>query len=293
MAKGLGITGILNKESLAITKATHTVRYISTVKLQEHTKNRHYVPARIEVLARSIEDRGLQSPIVVAQTGIDAYVVISGHRRLAAYRFLAAEGKGEYETIPAIVREHLDEDLIEEDMIDGNLFTEMPTPAELAQQLARKKELLQRRKASGEKIPGKLLDIIAKELGINSEAARRMDTINRRAIPEVQEEFAAGNLSLHEAYQAARYEPEEQQKLLKQRQSGEIDHIYSLMEDGSPINVLQYRAKVPIVWLFREPVSGRAQRKGISPRASLRSWSIRVSLNFPAVSPVINTGIST
>lgn len=226
MAKGLGISGILNKESVAAATGTHTVAYLDITKIHEHQKNRQYDPKRIEALASSIEDRGLQSPIVVAETGLDSYIVISGHRRLAAYRLLAAEGKDGYAVIPSIVRAGLAEDLIEEDLITGNLFTEMPSPAELAQQLARMKELLKRRKAAGENIPGKLLDIIAEELGINSEAARRMDTINRRAIPDVQEEFAAGKLSLHEAYQAARQQPEKQQKLLAKRQAGEIEHMY-------------------------------------------------------------------
>lgn len=113
-----------------------------------------------------------------------------------------------------------------EDLIDGNLFTEMPSAAELAQQLERKKELLQRRKADGEIIPGRLLDIIAKELGINAEAARRMDTINRRAIEPVKEQFQSGNLSLREAFKTSQRAPEEQKALIDQKLSGKVSHLF-------------------------------------------------------------------
>lgn len=232
MAKGLGIGSILNAASVAQATGTHTVTYIDIDKIHDHHHNRQYDPRKIELLARDIEDMGLQSPIVVASDGDGAYVAVSGHRRLAAFRLLAAEGKEKYKVIPAIYRPGLSEKQIEEMLIDGNLFTEMPTSGELAAQLAYKKERLQERKAGGEKLPGKMLELLAGELGINPEAARRMDRVNRTAIPEVQEAFAAGDLSLHEAYQAAKETPEEQAKLLRERQSGEIAHMYQMKKQG-------------------------------------------------------------
>lgn len=227
MAKGLGINGVLNKESLATVKGTHKVIQIETTSVRAHEKNRRYDPDKIEALARSIEDHGLQQPIIVVpDASPNRYIVVSGHRRHAAYTLLLSEGKSAYQFIPAIVREDLSEDRIEEDLIDGNLFTEMPSPPELAQQLARKKELMQKRKAAGEHIPGKLLEIIAAELGINPEAARRMDTINRRAIPEVRQEFENGNMSLREAFKTAQRPPEEQTLMVGQKKSGECSTLF-------------------------------------------------------------------
>lgn len=243
MAKGLGISGILNPESIAQARGTHTVSYIGIDKIRAHDKNRHYDEKKVELLARDIEDIGLQSPIVVAATGNDRYVVISGHRRLAAFRLLAAEGKEQFGVIPAICRTGLTAAAVEEMLYDGNLFTEMPTDGELAAQLAWKKQRLLERKAAGEKIGGKMLELISEELGIKAEAARRMDRVNRTAIPEVQKEFAAGSISLHEAYQTARQPPDKQQELLKKRRSGEIAHMY---EDDKGVNLHPETAAIDI-----------------------------------------------
>ena len=180
---------------------------------------------------------------MVAATGNDRYVVISGHRRLAAFRLLAAEGKAQFGVIPAICRTGLTAAAVEEMLYDGNLFTEMPTDGELAAQLAWKKQRLLERKAAGEKIGGKMLELIAEELGIKAEAARRMDRVNRTAIPEVQKEFAAGSISLHEAYQTARQPPDKQQELLKKRRSGEIAHMY---EDDKGVNLHPETAAIDI-----------------------------------------------
>ena len=258
MAKGLGISGILNPESIAQARGTHTVSYIGIDKIRAHDKNRHYDEKKVELLARDIEDIGLQSPIVVAATGNDRYVVISGHRRLAAFRLLAAEGKEQFGVIPAICRTGLTAAAVEEMLYDGNLFTEMPTDGELAAQLAWKKQRLLERKAAGEKIGGKMLELIAEELGIKAEAARRMDRVNRTAIPEVQKEFAAGSISLHEAYQTARQPPDKQQELLKKRRSGEIAHMY---EDDKGVN-LHLETKTD------EPEKERDLRSGDNRRCS-------------------------
>ena len=258
MAKGLGISGILNPESIAQARGTHTVSYIGIDKIRAHDKNRYYDEKKVELLARDIEDIGLQSPIVVAATGNDRYVVISGHRRLAAFQLLAAEGKAQFGVIPAICRTGLTAAAVEEMLYDGNLFTEMPTDGELAAQLAWKKQRLLERKAAGEKIGGKMLELIAEELGIKAEAARRMDRVNRTAIPEVQREFAAGSISLHEAYQTARQPPDKQQELLKKRRSGEIAHMY---EDDKGVN-LHPEAKTD------EPDKEKELRSGDTHRCS-------------------------
>lgn len=226
MAKGLGISGILNRESMAMAQGTHTVSYVDIQKIREHEKNRQFHQDKIEALAREIEDQGLQSPVVVAAAGNDNYLMISGHRRLAAFRFLADEGKEIYQVIPAIIRTGLSEQQIEEMLYDGNLFTEMPTDAELAAQLAWKKKRLLERKAAGEKIPGKLLDLIAEELGINPEAARRMDTINRRAIEVVKQKFEAGDMSLREAFKLSQLPSEQQTEMIQRKLSGETNYLF-------------------------------------------------------------------
>lgn len=226
MAKGLGISTILNQESRAKAAGTHTVNYINIDNIHEHTDNRKYSPERIELLAREIELDGLQSPIIIAETGTGKYVAVSGHRRLAAFRLLASEGKTQFQTIPAIVRTSLDEKAIRRQLISGNLYTEPPTDAEIAEQLAWMKKDLQERKENGEKISGRLLELLAADLGITPETARRMDRINRTAIPEVREEFAGGGITTREAFLIAKLPQEQQKEALEKKQSGEVKHLF-------------------------------------------------------------------
>lgn len=223
--KLLGISNLFNDSSISANRNAHATRYIDIDSIDEHQKNRQYNAVKLEALALSIEDRGLQSPILVTPTENNRYVVLSGHRRLAAFRLLASQGKEDFRRIPAIVRMGLSEDQSEEALIDGNLFTEPLSPAELAKELARKKELLEQRRANGEKIPGKLTEIIASELGITPQTARELDTINRRAEPEIRELFEHGDLSQREAYNASRLPEERQRELAEAKKSG-TKHLF-------------------------------------------------------------------
>lgn len=222
----LGINKLFNEESKAMIRSTHTVQYIDIDKIEGHEKNRKYDPAKLEALALDIADLGLHTPIFVMPVDGDHYRVLSGHRRLEAFRLLVNQGKAEYQTIPAIIRNDLDEDRAEEILIGDNAFSEPLTSAELAKELGRKKELLQKRRDAGEKIPGKLTEIIASELGITAKTARELDTINRRAAPEIKELFEDGEISQREAYLASRQSEAEQIDLANRKKNG-VKHLFS------------------------------------------------------------------
>jgi ParB/RepB/Spo0J family partition protein len=61
------------------------------------------------VLVSSIREQGLLQPVVVQARGDGRYVIVAGHRRVAAFRQLAAEGGGKWASIPAVVRSGLDD----------------------------------------------------------------------------------------------------------------------------------------------------------------------------------------
>ncbi len=275
MAKGLGITSVLNAESVAQVKGTHTVTYLDIDKIHEHKKNRRYNPKKIELLAHDIEDTGLQTPIVVVVVE-DGYLVVSGHRRLAAFKFLAyTEGKKNYCTIPAIVRHGLSDEQVEEMLYDGNLFTEMPTDAELAAQLEWKKQCLTERKAAGEKIAGRMLDLLAEELGISAENAHRYDVITRRAEPEVMAKFQAGEMSTREAFLTAKRPADEQRELVKRKDAGEVlfpakqgVHVPPKSSEETPAQGVHVPPASPLVQGLSE--DDRLFKAGTDIRAALR-----------------------
>jgi|GEM_PF-3526322 len=218
--QGLGINKLFNEASIASLDGSNTVHYLNIYKIEGHEKNRRYDPAKLEALALDIEDRGLIAPINVVSIDDEHYRALDGHRRLAAFKLLAEQGKSIFESIPAFIKDGLDEYAEEEMLIGGNLFTEPLSPAELAKELQRKKEILELRRARGERIPGKLTEIIAAELGIAPQTARELDTINRRADPEIKELFESGEISQRKAYNAARQTGKKQRELAESKKNG-------------------------------------------------------------------------
>jgi ParB/RepB/Spo0J family partition protein len=89
-------------------------------------------PPGIEALAESIREYGLLQPIVVSAQPGGRYIVIAGHRRLAAFRLLAQDAAGTaWDTIPAIERDTdtadrlvlaLLENLSREDLTDAEVI---------------------------------------------------------------------------------------------------------------------------------------------------------------------------
>ena len=89
-------------------------------------------PPGVEALAESIREYGLLQPIVVSAQPGGRYLVIAGHRRLAAFRLLAQDAAGTaWDTIPAIERDTdtadrlvlaLLENLSREDLTDAEVI---------------------------------------------------------------------------------------------------------------------------------------------------------------------------
>lgn len=65
--------------------------------------------AELSALARSIEEQGLLQPIVVQAIDATRFVIVAGHRRVEAFRQLAAQDGKRWERIPAILQSGLDE----------------------------------------------------------------------------------------------------------------------------------------------------------------------------------------
>ena len=95
---------------------------------------RHRSDEALSALAESIDDIGLLNPIRVRQVGDDEYEVVAGSHRLQAAELLG------WREIAAIVTD--DDDLHAElAMIDENLVRAELSPADRAQQTARRKAI--------------------------------------------------------------------------------------------------------------------------------------------------------
>lgn len=103
------------------------VREIRDNPYQSRTK---YNRAAIKRLAKSISLRGLMHPVAVAETK-DGYVLISGHRRLRAFRSLHRK------TIPAVVKKGVTKKDLALDVYIENAMREDLKPMEKAQAIFR------------------------------------------------------------------------------------------------------------------------------------------------------------
>lgn len=144
-----------------------------------HQPRTHFDEAALEELAESIRHNGVHQPIVVRRRG-DAYEIVSGERRVRA-SILA-----EVETVPAVVREVSDEDMLKLGLIE-NIQREDLNPIELARAY---QELADRF--------GWTQEEIARQVG--KKRATVTNTLRLLNLaPEVQEHLIRGDLTMGHA----------------------------------------------------------------------------------------------
>ena len=175
--------------------------------ISENPHNKEiYSTENIELLSYGIEDKGLLEPIIVSvlEKGSSPentkYQIISGHRRMKAIARIVERKSpkaDQFDYIPCIVRsipKSIEQDDLTdyEELIDGNLFNRDKSEAERAKELELKKKILETRRKKGERIPGKLLELIAGDMKISAHQAKKLDSINRNASEAVKTAFEQG-----------------------------------------------------------------------------------------------------
>ena len=224
---------ILSEQSLSQAKDSHKVVYLKLENIFPNPANEEiYATEGIEMLSYSIEDKGLLQPLVVrtlnkqSDNSRTTYELISGHRRrLAILKIMERNSPkaSEFNYVPCIVRSatsvsvdsNANVSVNNEELIDGNLFNRNKSDAEKAKELARKKEILLERKKNGDKFAGRILDLIAKDMGISTHQAKKYNSINQNAAEDVKEAFDSGKISTETAYELSKADELTQQEILK------------------------------------------------------------------------------
>ena len=81
-------------------------------------------------LAASIREQGLLQPVVVQARDDGRYIIVAGHRRVAAFRLLAEEGGAKWGSIPALMRSGLDDAQLASLAYTENVARSALTPVE-------------------------------------------------------------------------------------------------------------------------------------------------------------------
>ncbi|MBO3371938.1 ParB N-terminal domain-containing protein [Clostridium perfringens] len=193
-------------------KDNFKINYINIDRIKRNEKN-FYEIVDIESLAEDIKLNGLNHNLVVRKLDNDMYELISGERRYTALNKLINEGNKEFNLVPCKVIESndIDSEII---LIQANAQSRELTEVEKLTQVERLKELYKIKKKNGEKVPGKIRDIIANDLKLSPTQVGRYERINNKLIPELKAVIEQGNLTIANASEFSSLSEENQRVIL-------------------------------------------------------------------------------
>lgn len=192
-----GISKNIEKANTLEAKNNFKVEYIDIKDIKRNEKN-FYEIVNVDELAEDIKMNGLNHNLVVRKLENGTYELISGERRYTALNKLVQEGNNLFALVPCKVIEanDIDAEII---LIQANAQTRELSDLEKLEQVKRLTELYKTKKANGEKIPGKVRELIANDLKLSSTQVSRYERINSKLIPELKEILENGNLTIANA----------------------------------------------------------------------------------------------
>lgn len=221
MAKKFSISeGLLNQVSKNVktieeleAKDNFKVEYIDIKNIKRNEKN-FYDIVNIDELAEDIKMNGLNHNLVVRKLDDNNYELISGERRYTALSKLVKEGNKIFALVPCKVIEvnDIDDEII---LIQANAQTRELTEKEKLEQISKLNTLYKTKKANGEKVPGRIRDIIAKDLNLSPTQVGRYERVNNNLIPELKRLLEEGNLTVANASEFASLSEENQKVILE------------------------------------------------------------------------------
>ena len=208
-----GISKNVKKVEEIETRDNFKVEYIDIENIKRNEKN-FYEIVDIEELAEDIKLNGLNHNLVVRKLDNGQFELISGERRYTALCKLVKEGNKTFALVPCKVIEVNDTDA-EIILIQANAQTRELTEIEKLKQVQRLKELYKIKKANGEKITGKVREIIANDLKLSPTQVGRYEKINSSLIPELKTVLEKGNLTIANASEFANLSEDNQKVILE------------------------------------------------------------------------------
>lgn len=179
-----------------------------------------YSIAGIEALADDIKLNGLlQFPLVRYMPG-GKYMIISGHRRVAAIRLLAKEDPEQWKMIPVILDPDKDDTSAHIKLISANAVNRELSQGEIMKQTLKMYSLLTEQKKK-ENLPGRVRDMVAKKLNMSAGAVGEYMTIEQNLIFYLKQDFLKGELSKAVAVELSKLTTADQMSWLDRIRAGE------------------------------------------------------------------------
>lgn len=208
---GSSVGDVLSKNKSLKSAENFQITYIPIEQLIPSNKNK-YSLTEINTLAASIHDEGLNQPIVVRVYPEDKnkYEIIYGHRRRLAILLNIENGDDRYKKVPCLIKEISDDIDMEITLINGNATTRELSDSDKMHQIARLKELYRIKRERGDAPSGRIRQKIAKDLNMSPTAVGRYETIEKKLIPELKDQFEKGIIKMSTAAELATKSNEEQ-----------------------------------------------------------------------------------
>lgn len=179
-----------------------------------------YSIAGVEALADDIKLNGLlQFPLVRYMPG-GKYMIISGHRRVAAIRLLAKEDPEQWKMIPVILDPDKDDTSAHIKLISANAVNRELSQGEIMKQTLKMYSLLTEEKKK-ENLPGRVRDMVAKKLNMSAGAVGEYMTIEQNLIFYLKQDFLKGELSKAVAVELSKLATADQMNWLDRIRTGE------------------------------------------------------------------------
>lgn len=174
------------------TTGQEQIAYLPLAELHEDERN-FYKVDKVEELAANIQSCGLMDPLRVRKSE-DGYTIVSGHRRAAALRLLAAEDSKFGEVACIIESGDIPEQLQELRLIFANSATREMSSADKSKQAERVEVLLYELKEQGMEFPGRMRDHVAEACRISRSKLGRLQKIERDLAPCYKPLWDSGDL---------------------------------------------------------------------------------------------------
>lgn len=219
------------------------IEYIPLEQLHEDERN-FYAVSGVEDLAANIQFCGLMDPLRVRKAE-EGYTIVSGHRRFAALKLLAAED-AKFEKAACIIDTgDVPAALQELRLIYANSDTRRMSPADIGKQAERVEALLYELKEQGMEFPGRMRDHVAEACKVSKSKLSRLAVIRNRLAPDILKAYwdgpEKGRLRESTAYELARLSVNLQRQLVDRYRCGNASSPgLCWMSSRIPENVAEY-----------------------------------------------------
>lgn len=220
----------------SLNQISKTNNDFNVVKIDVHklqsSKLNFYSLRNIRELADLIKIFNIRQNLEVTPiAGTDEYRVVAGHRRRLATLMLLDDGEPEeeYRYVPCRIVDHPIESEERGVLIATNIENRQFDKYEYIEQYKQLSEVIKERKKTHD-VPGRVIEHIAKVLGVSTSQVERIATIDKKLEPEFKQELQNGTISFNAAAELARLSVADQKAVYEQHKETGVTDLKTVRE---------------------------------------------------------------